>query len=110
MQRVKNAIGVGRVIAMHRNAVRDISARKSHVAGVGSDKGEALEAINSHLVLGVFRSGRGPIEGLPAEGVGARDKYVDDLSNGHRREFLAHKYFFRNIWFTPITASKREGL
>ena len=107
MQRVKNAIGVGRVIAMHRDAVRDISSRKSHVTGMGSDKGEALEAINSHLVLGVFWSGRGPVKGFPAEGIRARDKYVDDLSNGHRREFLAHEYFFQNIRFTPITASKR---
>lgn len=74
MQRVKNAIGVGRVIAMHRDAVRDISSRKTHVARVGSNKGEALKTINGHLVLGVFRSGRGAVKGFPAEGVGARDK------------------------------------
>ena len=56
MQRIKNSIGVGRVIAMHRDAVRDICTRKTDIAGMGSNKREALKAINSHLVLGVFWS------------------------------------------------------
>ena len=98
------------MIAVYRDAVGDIGAGESHIAGMGGYKRQAFKAVNSHLVLGILRSGRGSVEGFPAEGIGARDKYVDDLSNGHRGEFLAHKYFFRNIWFTPITASKRERL